>query len=181
VYDPDGIDVEKLAWIMDLKNNRRGRMKEYVQQYTKAEYMEGERPWSIACDIAMPCATENEISGEEAKALVKNGCFCVSEGANMPSTPEAIDVWMENKILYGPGKAANAGGVATSGLEMSQNSMRMRWNRKEVDGRLHEIMINIHEACVEYGKEGDYINYVDGANIAGFIKVADSMIDQGVV
>ena len=181
IYDPKGIDREKLEWIMDLKNNRRGRVKEYVEQYTHAEFFEGKRPWSVKCDIAMPCATENELNGEEAKTLIDNGCFCVSEGANMPSTPDAVDVYVDNKILYGPGKAANAGGVATSGLEMSQNSMRLNWSRKEVDGRLHEIMCNIHEVCVRNGKEGDFVNYVDGANIGGFKKVADAMLDQGVV
>ncbi|MDP8223449.1 MAG: NADP-specific glutamate dehydrogenase [Candidatus Lernaella stagnicola] len=180
IHDPDGIDAAKLAWIMELKNVRRGRIKTYVEQYPNAEYMEGQRPWSVPVDIALPCATENEISADEAKTLVANDCFCVTEGANMPSMPEAIDVWMESKILYGPGKAANAGGVAVSGLEMSQNSMRLNWPRAEVDGRLHEIMKAIHQMCVRYGKDGDFINYVDGANIAGFIKVADAMIDQGV-
>ena len=181
IYDPDGIDTDKLAWVMDLKNNRRGRIKQYVENYPKAEYLDGERPWSVTCDIAMPCATENEVSKEQAAELVKNGCFCISEGANMPSTPEAIDVYLENKILYGPGKAANAGGVAVSGLEMSQNSMRLSWQRAEVDGRLQEIMMNIHRSCVKFGREGDFVNYVNGANVAGFIKVADAMVDQGVV
>ena len=181
IYDKDGIDKAKLAWVMDLKNVRRGRIREYVEQYPKAEYMEGARPWSVKCDIALPSATENEISKEEAATLVKNGCFVISEGANMPSEPGAIDVYLDKKILYGPGKAANAGGVATSGLEMSQNSMRMSWPREEVDGRLHQIMKSIHEVCVRYGKEGDFIDYVKGANIGGFIKVADAMCDQGVV
>ncbi len=181
IYDAAGIDAEKLDWVMDLKNNRRGRIKEYAEKFSGVEYMEDKRPWGVKCHIAMPCATENEISGEEAKTLVRNGCYCVSEGANMPSTPDAINVWVDSKILYGPGKAANAGGVATSGLEMSQNSLRLNWPRKEVNWRLREIMRNIHESCVKYGKEGDYINYVNGANIAGFIKVADSMLDQGVV
>ncbi len=181
IYDADGITAEKLAFVMDLKNNRRGRIKEYVEKFKSAEYRDGQRPWGIACDIALPCATENEISGDEAKTLVKNGCFCVAEGANMPSTPPAIDVFIEHKILYGPGKAANAGGVATSGLEMSQNSMRINWPREEVDSRLHGIMKAIHTMCVRYGKQGDFINYMDGANIGGFIKVAESMIDQGVV
>ncbi|NLH50369.1 MAG: NADP-specific glutamate dehydrogenase [Myxococcales bacterium] len=181
IYDPDGIDREKLAFVLDLKNNRRGRIKEYVEKYTKAEYFAGKRPWHIQCDIALPCATQNEVSEEEAKLLVKNGCFCVAEGANMPSTEEAIAVWLDSKILYGPGKAANAGGVATSGLEMSQNSMRINWPREEVDSRLHGIMKAIHANCVRYGKDGDFINYVNGANIGGFIKVADSMVDQGVV
>jgi glutamate dehydrogenase (NADP+) len=181
VYDKDGIDKAKLAWVMDLKNVRRGRIREYVEQYPKAEYMEGARPWSVKCDIALPSATENEISKEEAATLVKNGCFVISEGANMPSEPGAIDIYLDKKILYGPGKAANAGGVATSGLEMSQNSMRMSWPREEVDGRLHQIMKSIHEVCVRYGQEGDFIDYVKGANIGGFIKVADAMVDQGVV
>jgi glutamate dehydrogenase (NADP+) len=181
IYDPAGIDAEKLAFVMDLKNNRRGRIKEYVQKFPKTEYIEGKRPWDVKCDVALPCATENEVSGEEAKTLVKNGCFCLAEGANMPSTPDAMKVYLDAKILYGPGKAANAGGVATSGLEMSQNSMRLNWPREEVDSRLHGIMKAIHSMCVRYGKDGDFINYVDGANIGGFIKVADSMLDQGVV
>jgi len=181
IHDPAGVDREKLDWVMELKNVRRGRIKEYAEKFSGAEYMEGQRPWSVKCDIALPCATENEISKEEAETLVSNGCICVSEGANMPSEPGAIDVYLDKQILYGPGKAANAGGVATSGLEMSQNSMRMSWGRAEVDGRLHEIMKAIHADCVKYGKDGDFINYVDGANIAGFIKVADSMIEQGVV
>jgi glutamate dehydrogenase (NADP+) len=181
IYDPDGIDREKLDWIMDLKNNRRGRIKEYIEQYTKAEFLEGQRPWSVACEIAMPCATENEVNKQEAEALVKNGCFCISEGANMPSTPEAVDVYLKAKILYGPGKAANAGGVAVSGLEMAQNAARISWSRKKVDLRLQEIMQNIHEACVKYGTTDDFVNYVNGANIAGFRKVADAMIAQGVV
>jgi len=181
IYDAAGIDAEKLAFVMDLKNNRRGRIKEYVAKYPQAEYLDGKRPWGVKCDIALPCATENEVSGEEAKTLVKNGCFCVAEGANMPSTPDAIDVYLERKILYGPGKAANAGGVATSGLEMSQNSMRINWPREEVDSRLHGIMKAIHAMCVRHGKHGDFINYMDGANIGGFIKVADAMVDQGIV
>ncbi|RLB58076.1 MAG: NADP-specific glutamate dehydrogenase [Deltaproteobacteria bacterium] len=181
VVDREGIDQGKLAFVMDLKNNKRGRIKEYCNKYTHAEYLEGQRPWGVKCDVAMPCATQNEISTEEAKTLVKNGCICVSEGANMPTEPGGIDVFLENKILYGPGKAANAGGVATSGLEMSQNGMRLSWSREEVDGRLHGIMKSIHEVCVRYGKEGDWVNYVNGANIGGFIKVADSMCDQGVV
>ena len=180
IYDPDGIDDEKLAYVMELKNVKRGRIKEYAKEY-KVEYFEGKRPWGIKCDVAFPSATQNELDGDDAKELVKNGCICVSEGANMPSTPEAIDVFLENKILYGPGKAANAGGVSVSGLEMSQNSLRLSWTREEVDRRLHGIMQAIHEQCVEYGKEGDFVNYVKGANIAGFIKVADAMIEQGVV
>ncbi|MCF7858713.1 MAG: NADP-specific glutamate dehydrogenase [Candidatus Cloacimonetes bacterium] len=180
IYDPDGIDTEKLAFVMELKNVKRGRISDYAKKYN-VQYFQGKRPWEVKCDIALPSATQNEINGEEAKMLVNNGCFCVSEGANMPSTPDAIAVFQNAKILYGPGKAANAGGVATSGLEMSQNSLRLSWTREEVDERLHNIMIAIHEQCVKYGKEGDYIDYVKGANIAGFIKVADSMVDQGVV
>ncbi len=181
VHDPDGIDKEKLAWVMDLKNVKRGRIKEYADKF-KCKYLEGKRPWHIKCDVALPSATQNEIDAGDARELVGNGCICVSEGANMPSTPEAIDVFVGKKILYGLGKAANAGGVSTSGLEMSQNSLRLSWTREEVDERLRNIMIAIHEQCVEYGKGKDgFINYVDGANIAGFIKVADAMIDQGVV
>jgi len=182
IYDPDGIDTEKLAFVIDLKEVKRGRIKEYVAKYPKAQYFEGKRPWGIKCDCAFPDATQNEISGDDAKELVKNGCFVVSEGANMPSTPEAIDVFIAAKILYGPGKAANAGGVATSGLEMSQNSLRLGWTREEVDQRLQGIMKAIHEQCEKYGKEADgYINYVNGANIAGFVKIADSMLDQGII
>jgi len=165
---------------MDLKNVRRGRIKEYVDQFG-GEYVEGKRPWGVKCDIALPSATQNEINAAEAKTLVDNGCFCVSEGANMPTEPEAIEIFQAAKILFGPGKAANAGGVATSGLEMSQNSMRLGWSREEVDQRLDKIMCDIHETCVRYGTEGDYIDYVKGANIGGFIKVADAMLDQGVV
>jgi glutamate dehydrogenase (NADP+) len=181
VYDPDGITPEKLAYVMDLKNVRRGRIKEYADKYG-CQYKDGERPWSIKCDCAFPSATQNEISGEDAKTLVKNGCRVVAEGANMPTDPDGVEVFLKNKVLYGPGKAANAGGVATSGLEMSQNSMRMNWPREEVDARLHRIMKSIHEnayaASEEYGDAG---NYVLGANIAGFVKVADAMIDQGLV
>jgi len=180
IYDPAGLTKEKLEFVMELKNVKRGRIKEYADEYG-VEYFEGKRPWGIKCDIALPSATQNEINGEEAQTLVDNGCICVSEGANMPSTPEAIEAYLKAKILYGPGKAANAGGVATSGLEMSQNSLRLSWTREEVDERLHNIMIAIHEQCVKYGKEGDFVNYVKGANIAGFIKIADSMIDHGVV
>jgi glutamate dehydrogenase (NADP+) len=165
---------------MNLKNVKRGRIKEYADKYG-CTYVEGKRPWEVKCDVALPSATQNEINGEEAKMLVNNGCFVVSEGANMPSTPEAIHVWQEKKILFGPGKAANAGGVATSGLEMSQNSLRLSWTREEVDSRLHQIMKDIHETCVKFGKEGDYIDYVKGANIGGFVKVADAMLAQGVV
>lgn len=181
IYDPKGVDAEKLAFIMDLKNVKRGRIMEYAEKYG-VEYFEGKRPWIIKCDVAMPNATQNEISEDEAKQLVKNGCICVAEGANMPSTPEAVEVFLNSKILFAPGKAANAGGVATSGLEMTQNSMRLPWSREEVDERLHTIMRNIHQTCVQYGKkENGFINYVDGANIGGFVKVANAMIAQGVV
>ncbi len=181
IYDPAGIDKEKLAYVMELKNVKRGRIKEYAEKYG-VEYFEGKRPWGVKCDVAMPNATENEINEEQAKTLIKNGCYCVSEGANMPSAPEAINAYLEAGILYGPGKAANAGGVAVSGLEMTQNSMRLSWTRKEVDDRLQMIMKNIHDTCVKYGTQEDgYINYVQGANIGGFIKVADSMLAQGVV
>ena len=165
---------------MDLKNNRRGRIKEYSNKFG-AEYWEGKRPWEAKCDVALPCATQNEINQIDAEALMSNGCYCISEGSNMPSTPEAIEIYMKNKILYGPGKAANAGGVAVSGLEMSQNATGIHWTREEVDKQLHAIMRGIHEACQRYGEEGDFVNYVKGANIAGFIKVADAMLDQGVV
>lgn len=180
IYDPNGIDAEKLAFIMNLKNVRRGRISEYAEKYG-VEFFAGQRPWGIKCDVAMPCATQNEVNEEEAKALIDNGCFVVSEGANMPSSPEAITIYQNAKILYGLGKAANAGGVAVSGLEMSQNSMRFNWTREEVDEKLHQIMKDIHSTCVQYGKEGDYIDYVKGANIGGFVKVADSMIAQGLV
>jgi len=180
IYDPEGINKEKLAFVMDLKNNRRGRIKEYTDKFG-GEYYAGERPWNAKVEIALPCATQNEINGAEAKTLLANGCTCVAEGANMPSTPEAVDAFIGSGILFGPGKAANAGGVATSGLEMSQNSLRLSWPREEVDTRLHNIMISIHSACVEHGGEKGSINYVNGANIAGFLKIADSMIDQGVV
>ncbi len=181
IHDPDGINPEKLAWLMNLKNVRRGRISEYAEKYG-VKYVEGERPWSVKCDVAMPCATQNEVNEEEAKMLVKNGCYVVSEGANMPSTPEAIEIYMNAKILYGPGKAANAGGVAVSGLEMSQNSLRLSWTREEVDARLHRIMKDIHSTCEKYGKEEDgYINYMTGANIGGFVKVADAMLAQGLV
>jgi glutamate dehydrogenase (NADP+) len=181
IYDKDGISGEKLSFVMDLKNNKRGRIKEYASRYKSAEYLEGKRPWEIECQVALPCATQNEISGEDAKTLVKNDCYCVCEGANMPTDPQGIKVFLENEVLYGQGKAANAGGVATSGLEMSQNSMRLSWSRREVDERLHAIMKSIHQTCVRYGKEGDFINYVKGANIGGFVKVADAMVDQGIL
>ena len=180
IHDPDGITPEKLAYIMHLKNVKRGRISEYAEKYG-VKYYAGQRPWGIKCDVALPSATQNEVNADEAKTLIDNGCICVSEGANMPSTPEAIDVYQKAKILYGLGKAANAGGVATSGLEMSQNSMRLSWTREEVDQRLHKIMRDIHAACVEHGTEGKWVNYVKGANIAGFIKVADAMLDQGLV
>ena len=180
IYDPEGINTIKLHWVMDLKNNKRGRIKEYMEKFG-GRYFEGKRPWEINCDVALPCATQNEINQADAEMLIKNGCICLAEGANMPSEPGAIDVYLNNKILYGPGKAANAGGVAVSGLEMSQNATSIHWNREEVDSRLHSIMCSIHEACLAYGNDGDFINYVKGANIAGFIKVADAMLDQGVV
>jgi glutamate dehydrogenase (NADP+) len=179
IYDAKGIDAEKLAFVMELKNVKRGRIKEYADQFG-CEFHEG-RPWSVNCDIALPCATQNELNEEEAKTLVANGCMCVSEGANMPSTPEAIAVFQAAKILFAPGKASNAGGVATSGLEMSQNQLRMNWTREEVDGKLKHIMKAIHTSCIEYGTKGDYVDYVKGANIAGFVKVADAMLDQGLV
>ena len=180
IYDKNGIDSEKLAFIMELKNVKRGRIKEYADKYD-AEYFEGERPWKVSCDVALPCATQNELNIDEAKELVKNGCVAVAEGANMPTEPDAVNLFLQEKILFGPGKAANAGGVAVSGLEMSQNSMRLSWPREEVDERLHNIMKDIHTACTKHGSDGDYTNYVKGANIAGFIKVADAMMDQGVV
>jgi len=181
IHDPDGIDAEKLAFVMDLKNVRRGRIKEYADKYS-VKYLEGKRPWGIKCDCAFPSATQNEISGEDATTLLKNGCTLVAEGANMPSTPEAIEQFIDKKIMYGPGKAANAGGVATSGLEMSQNSMRLSWTREEVDERLHNIMIAIHKQAYDVAEEyGQPSNLVMGANIAGFVKVADAMLDQGLV
>ncbi len=181
IVDEDGIDAEKLAWLMELKNVKRKRIREYVDKYPSAKYLANQRPWQVACQLAFPCATQNEISAAEAKALVKNGCICVCEGANMPTEPEGVDVFLKAKILYGPGKAANAGGVATSGLEMSQNAMHLSWPRDEVDRRLKEIMLAIHESCVQYGKQGEFINYVKGANIAGFRKVANAMLAQGLV
>jgi len=181
IYDPDGIDAEKLAYVMELKNVKRGRIKEYADKYG-CEYYEGKRPWGIKCDVALPSATQNEVDGDDAKTLIANGCILVSEGANMPSLPEAIEIYQNSKIMYGPGKAANAGGVAVSGLEMSQNSLRLSWTREEVDAKLQQIMKDIHSTCVKYGpKEGNYIDYVTGANIGGFVKIADSMMDQGYV
>ncbi len=182
IYDPAGIDADKLAFIMELKNVKRGRISEYADKYDGVTFHEGERPWGTKVDIALPCATQNELNGEEAKTLLANGCMCVAEGANMPSTPEAIEAFHTAKILFAPGKASNAGGVATSGLEMSQNSLRLNWSREEVDEKLRGIMVSIHEACVEFGTDADgNVDYVKGANIAGFVKVADSMIDQGLV
>jgi glutamate dehydrogenase (NADP+) len=180
IHDPAGIDAERLAFVMTLKNERRGRIKEYADKFG-GQYLEGKRPWGVKCDVALPCATQNEVDAGEAKTLVANGCIAVSEGANMPTEPDAVEVFLEAKTLFGPGKAANAGGVAVSGLEMSQNSLRLSWPREEVDERLHGIMRSIHENCVEHGTTGNYVNYVNGANIAGFIKVADAMLDQGLV
>jgi len=180
IHDPDGIKGEKWEYLMELKNIKRGRISEYAEEFG-VKYYPGARPWGIPCDIALPCATQNEINGEEARTLVKNGCMCVSEGANMPTTPEGVEVMLGAKILYGPGKAANAGGVATSGLEMTQNSMRISWSREEVDAKLHGIMKDIHAQCVQHGKESEFINYVKGANVAGFIKVANAMMDQGLI
>jgi len=182
IYDIDGIDQEKLDYIMNLKNVKRGRISEYVKKYTKSTFGKGEKPWATPCEIALPCATQNELNENDAKMLISNGCLCVSEGANMPSTKEAISVFHKSKILFAPGKASNAGGVATSGLEMTQNSLRYHWSREEVDDKLKEIMLNIHNSCIEYGKQDDgYIDYVKGANIAGFVKVADAMLAQGTV
>ena len=182
IYDADGIDAEKLAYVMEIKNIRRGRINEYVEKYPSAKFFKGEKPWNVACAVALPCATQNELNGEDAKILVANGCVCVAEGANMPSTPEAIEEFHARKILFAPGKASNAGGVATSGLEMSQNSLRYNWTREEVDGKLYQIMNNIHASCVAYGtQENGFVDYVKGANVAGFVKVADAMLDQGVV
>ena len=181
VYAPNGFHSEHLDFLMDLKNNRRGRVKEIADKFDGFEFHEGQRPWSVKCDIALPCATQNELNGDEAKMLLDNGCICVAEGANMPCTPEAIHAFQEAKILFSPGKASNAGGVATSGLEMSQNSLRLSWSSEEVDERLHDIMKSIHKACVKYGKHNGYVDYVKGANVAGFVKVADAMIDQGIV
>jgi glutamate dehydrogenase (NADP+) len=182
ILDLEGINREKLKYIMFIKNEKRGRIAEYLEKYPKAKYISGKRPWSVKCDIALPCATQNELNGEDAKALVSNGCMCVSEGANMPSTPEAIHEFQKAKILFAPGKASNAGGVATSGLEMSQNSLRLSWSRKEVDEKLKDIMEDIHDSCVQFGTNDDgTIDYIKGANIAGFVKVADAMLAQGVV
>ena len=182
IYDNNGIDEKKLEYIMNLKNFKRGRISEYVKKYPKSTFNKGQKPWSTPCDIALPCATQNELDENDAKKLISNGCSCVSEGANMPSTKDAIEVFHKSKILFAPGKASNAGGVATSGLEMTQNSLRYHWSREEVDEKLKDIMFNIHNSCIEYGKQDDgYIDYVKGANIAGFVKVADAMLAQGIV
>ena len=182
IHDPNGIDAKKLAWIMDLKNNRRGRIMEYASEFDGVSFHENEKPWSIKVDVALPCATQNELNEEQAKQLVENGCMAVAEGANMPCTPEAIAMFQSRRVLFSPGKASNAGGVATSGLEMSQNSLRFNWTSEEVDQKLHNIMLDIHKQCVNFGTQEDgYIDYVKGANIAGFVKVADAMIDQGIV
>lgn len=182
IYDEEGIDADKLAFIMELKNEKRGRISEYANKYPSAKYTEGGKPWEVKCDIALPCATQNELDGDAAAQLIANGCLCVAEGANMPCTPEAVIAFHKAKLLFAPGKASNAGGVATSGLEMSQNSLRLSWTREEVDERLKNIMHSIHEACVEHGKDGlGYVDYVKGANIAGFVKVADAMLGQGLV
>ena len=182
IYDEEGINEEKLSFIMEIKNEKRGRIKEYLDKYSDAKYHEGKTPWGEKCDVALPCATQNELQEEDAKKLVENGCKLVGEGANMPCTPEAVEVFQKAKILFSPGKASNAGGVATSGLEMSQNSLRLNWTSEEVDQKLHQIMNDIHEACVKYGSDDDgYVDYVKGANIAGFVKVADAMLAQGAV
>ena len=182
IYDADGIDAEKLAYVMEIKNVNYGRISDYVTKYPNAKFVAGKRPWEVKCDVALPCATQNELNEEEAKTLITNGCICVAEGANMPSTPEAVTAFLNAKILFAPGKASNAGGVATSGLEMSQNSLRLSWTSEEVDERLKAIMANIHAACVKYGSDANgYVDYVKGANIAGFVKVADAMLAQGIV
>ena len=182
IYDADGIDEEKLAYIMEIKNVNYGRIADYLKKYPNAKFVAGKRPWEVKCDIALPCATQNELDGNEAKMLIDNGCICVAEGANMPSTPEAVEVFLKARILFAPGKASNAGGVATSGLEMSQNSLRLSWTREEVDDRLKRIMYDIHQSCVKYGTQPDgFVDYVKGANIAGFVKVADAMLAQGIV
>jgi glutamate dehydrogenase (NADP+) len=182
IYDADGIDAIKLAYVMEIKNELRGRISDYLKKYPNAKFVEGKRPWEVKCDVALPCATQNELNEEEARTLIAHGCVCVAEGANMPSTPEAVMVFQKAKILFAPGKASNAGGVATSGLEMSQNSLRLSWTSEEVDERLKRIMLDIHASCVKYGSDANgYVDYVKGANIAGFVKVADAMLAQGVV
>jgi glutamate dehydrogenase (NADP+) len=180
IYDEGGIDKKELSCVLNLKNVKRGRIKECAKEFN-CKYFDKQRPWGVKCDVAFPSATQNEIDESDAKSLVKNGCIAVAEGANMPTTPEGVEVFQKAKILYAPGKASNAGGVATSGLEMSQNSIRLSWTREEVDKRLHDIMIAIHQQCVKYGKESGQVNYVNGANIAGFVKVADAMLSQGLV
>lgn len=182
IYDADGLNEDKLAYIMEIKNVKYGRISEYLDRYPEAKFVEGGKPWEVKCDVALPCATQNELDGDAAKQLLENGCHCVAEGANMPCTPEAVEAFHDAKILFAPGKASNAGGVATSGLEMSQNSLRLSWTREEVDQRLKDIMADIHEACITYGKDANgFTDYVKGANIAGFVKVADAMLAQGVV
>jgi len=182
IYDADGISGEKIEYMLELRASNQDIVKPYSYEFTGAKFVQGKHPWEVKCDVALPCATQNELNKEDAEDLVKNGCVCVAEGANMPSTPEAVEVFLENKVLFGPGKAVNAGGVATSGLEMSQNSMKINWSREEVDAKLHQIMKSIHEQCETHGTEEDgYINYVKGANIAGFLKVANAMMDQGVI
>jgi len=182
IYDPEGISGDKIEYMLELRASNQDIVQPYVFEFPEAKFTAGKHPWEVKCDVAIPCATQNELNEEDAKELVKNGCWCVAEGANMPSTPEAIEVFHDNKVLFGPGKAVNAGGVATSGLEMSQNAMKLNWPREEVDTRLHHIMVSIHDTCVKYGKEEDgHINYVKGANIAGFLKVANAMLDQGVI
>ena len=181
IYDPEGINLEKLAFIMDLKNVKRGRIIEYTNRYPNSEFFKGKKPWDVPCQIALPCATQNELGKYDAQNLIKNGCICIGEGANMPCSPEAIEIFLKNKILFAPGKASNAGGVAVSGLEMAQNSLRYSWSRDEVDKRLQAIMKDIHQSCISFGNEKGFINYVKGANIAGFVKVADAMLAQGVV
>ena len=181
IYDPQGINLDKLAFIMDLKNIKRGRIIEYINEFPNAKFFEGKKPWDVPCQIALPCATQNELGEFDAQNLIKNGCICVGEGANMPCSPEAIEIFLKNKILFAPGKASNAGGVAVSGLEMAQNSLRYSWSREEVDKRLQAIMKDIHKSCLSFGSEKGFINYVKGANIAGFVKVADAMLAQGVV
>ena len=182
IYDADGIDAAKLAFIMEIKNVNYARISDYLTKYPNAKYVAGKRPWEVKCDIALPCATQNELNEDEAKTLVSNGCICVAEGANMPCTPEAVTVFQKAKLLFAPGKASNAGGVATSGLEMSQNSLRLSWTSEEVDERLKNIMLAIHASCVKYGTDASgYVDYVKGANIAGFVKVADAMLAQGIV
>lgn len=181
IYDAQGITPEKLAHVMDLKNKKRARISAYLDRYPEAKFIAGKTPWEVPCQVALPCATQNELNEKDAKILIKNGCVCVGEGANMPSTPDAIHLFTAHQILFAPGKASNAGGVAVSGLEMAQNSLRYNWTREEVDAKLQTIMGDIHQSCLDYGTENDYINYVKGANIAGFVKVADAMLAQGVV